>query len=240
MHLSTKTWSSLTSLELLIIPIGSCEQHGPHLPLATDSILAQHVADRVVARLLELGTQSCVAPLLPYGASDEHLGFQGTLSIGARALEEVVVALVCSIDGWSKRVLILNGHGGNNEALSSACRRLLSDGFDVAWSTCPNGDGDAHAGHTETSAMLAVDESLVLDFDSITGETAPLSEIMGRLRQEGVKAVSPSGVLGDPRNANTKDGRAFINSCTEALVSRIQYWNRDAHGRLLARNPEPS
>src|ERR1019366_3276731 len=92
---------------LLIVPIGSLEQHGPHLPLDTDARIASAVAGAVHAELPEMG----LAPCIPIGASGEHAGFPGTLSIGTDALALMVVELVRHASLFWKHVLVINGHG---------------------------------------------------------------------------------------------------------------------------------
>src|SRR5829696_8104302 len=100
---------------LLAVPLGSCEQHGPHLPLATDTLVAGALAFRLAAQR----TDVVVAPAMPFGASGEHAGFPGTLSIGTDALESVLVELGRSADQFAG-VVFVNGHGGNVDALSRA------------------------------------------------------------------------------------------------------------------------
>src|SRR5204863_3759592 len=136
---------------LLMVPLGSTEQHGPHLPFTTDADIATALAERVAARRDDV----IVAPALAYGSSGEHAGFAGTLSIGAAALELVVVELVRSADAFAGVVLV-SGHGGNAAPLAAAVATLEGEGRRVlAWSPRVEG-GDAHAGRTETSMMLAL------------------------------------------------------------------------------------
>src|SRR3954465_10578231 len=127
---------------LLVIPIGSTEQHGPHLPLSTDTDVAVALAGRLAAGRPDV----LVAPPVPYGSSGEHDGFTGTLSIGAAAIELVLVELGRSaLPGTVRRMLLVSAHGGNAGPVTAAVRRLRSEGRDVrAWS--PRWHGDAHAG----------------------------------------------------------------------------------------------
>jgi len=131
---------------MVLVPVGSFEQHGPHLPLDTDTTIASAVAARVGARL-----SAPVAPPLAYGSGGEHQSFAGTMSIGTDVLRLVVIELVRSLRTWAERVVVINGHGGNMSALSAAVRQLRDEGHDVAWAACATETVDLHAGRTETS-----------------------------------------------------------------------------------------
>ena len=103
----------------LIVPVGSTEQHGPHLPLDTDTRIAVAVAHRAAADRGHL-----LAPAIAYGASGEHQGFPGTVSIGTAALRTVLVEYGRSACDWAGRLVFVNGHGGNTEALRDAVALL--------------------------------------------------------------------------------------------------------------------
>jgi mycofactocin system creatininase family protein len=199
---------------ILLVPIGSCEQHGPHLPLDTDTRIAVAVCDRVVARLRGV----FVGPAVGVGASGEHAGFPGTLSIGTEALTELIVELVRSADRFHG-VLLVNGHGGNATALTAAAARCESEGrrLSVHHITFPG--GDAHAGRTETSIMLALSPELVRRERAVTGETTPVGQLMPRLRRDGVSAVSPSGILGDPTGASAEEGQSLLGRAADEAVA---------------------
>ena len=186
---------------LLAIPLGSCEQHGPHLPLDTDTTIAVAVASELARRRDDV----LVAPPLAYGASGEHAGFAGTLSIGLAALEHVLVELVRSADHFAGVVLV-NGHGGNARAVERAVATLRHEGRRVLawWPSVPG--GDAHAGRVETSLLLAIAPETVRMDLAAPGCTAPLATILPTLEAEGVVAVAPSGVLGDPTGASAAEG----------------------------------
>jgi mycofactocin system creatininase family protein len=197
---------------VLVVPLGSTEQHGPHLPLGTDTLVAVAVCDRLAAWRDDV----VVAPALPYGSSGEHAGFAGTLSIGQAALEQVVVELVRSADAFVG-VVLASGHGGNAEPLARAVTLLRAEGRRVAvWGPRIAG-GDAHAGRTETSLLLALDPGAVRTDLAAPGATAPLAELMPALRDGGVAAVAPNGVLGDPTGATAAEGERILGSLVTDL-----------------------
>jgi creatinine amidohydrolase len=201
----------------LLVPLGATEQHGPHLPLGTDSTIAVALAEAAAART----AGAIVAPLLPYGSSGEHQGFAGTLSIGAAATELVLVELGRSASETFDRLLFVNAHGGNAAPLAAAVSRLRDEGRDArSWS--PRWGGDAHAGRTETSLMLALADVRTSRIEA--GNDAPLAELIGQLRSEGVRAVSPNGVLGDPRGASAAEGRALFNAAVGDLCATLAAW----------------
>lgn len=224
MRLGARTWPEVHGADrpVVAVPLGSCEQHGPHLPLDTDTRIAVALADRLAAARPDV----IVAPALAYGASGEHAGFDGTLSIGQEALAMVVVELVRSADAFDGVVLV-NGHGGNAEAVARAVATSEREGRRVL-SWAPSIDttdkGDAHAGRTETSTILALAPSTVRLDRAQPGATAPLAELMGDLRTGGVRAVAPNGVLGDPTDASAAEGAALLRALADDLVAAVDRW----------------
>jgi len=198
---------------LLLVPVGSCEQHGPHLPLATDTLIATAICDSVATR----HTTCVVTPAVGIAASGEHAGFSGTLSIGVEVLTQVLVELGRSAD-WAHGLVFVNGHGGNMHAVATAVRTLVAEGRRVStWSPTGNGD-DLHAGHAETSVMLHLHPDLVGDHTAIDSVHVELSDVV----RDGVAAHSPSGVLGDPRAASADVGAAIITDWVAQLAQHVE------------------
>ena len=200
----------------LLVPLGSVEQHGPHLPLDTDSRIALALAHGIADRLGD----ALVAPVVAFGSSGEHAGFAGTLSIGTDTLRAVLLELARSNDSCMHLVFV-NGHGGNLEALSDADSILTAEGRSVLAVSASTPGGDAHAGRTETSLMLAIAPDTVRLDRAEPGATSPIDELLPVLRAGGVLAVSPNGVLGDPTGANAEEGHALLQSMISAQSDRI-------------------
>lgn len=221
----------------LVVPVGSTEQHGPHLPLDTDTRIATAVARTVVDRLGDAdtdadGTGWLVAPAIGYGASGEHQSFPGTVSIGTEALRYLLVEFGRSASQWAPRLVFVNGHGGNVAALADAVGLLRDEGRDVGWCSCSVADADAHAGHTETSVLLHISPKDVCADECLPGNTAPLAELLPEMRQGGVAAVSKLGVLGDPTAATVESGARIFAEMVERCLQRIMRWTPGRDGLL--------
>lgn len=224
-HAVDSPWlADLTALEagrldpVLAIPVGSCEQHGPHLPLGTDTIIATALCERLARRRPGV----VVAPALTVSASGEHADFPGTLSIGRDVTAAVIVEYARSAD-WARGIVLVNGHGGNHAAVSRAVETVRAEGRRIHawWPDVPA--GDAHAGRTETSLMLAIRPELVrIDLVEV-GDCRPLADIVGDLRAHGVKAVSANGVLGDSTAATLDEGIRLLDLLTDDLVASVEY-----------------
>lgn len=221
-NLGGLTWPDLDGVkQLLAVPLGSTEQHGPHLPLSTDTDIAVVLCELLAAERDDV----VVAPALPYGSSGEHADFPGTLSIGQEAFELVVIELIRSAAASFAGVIFVCGHGGNAEALQRAVARARDEGHDVML-FLPRWDGDPHAGRVETSMMLVVRPDRVRLEAAVRGNTEPLQVLLHRLREEGVRAVSPTGVLGDPTDASADEGAALLDQAATHLIADVARWRR--------------
>jgi creatinine amidohydrolase len=208
MELGRKTWTDIDE-PYVVVPVGSCEQHGPHLPLHTDTTIATALADALSSRR----SDCVVAPPIAISASGEHAGFPGTLSIGTEAMAGVVIEVARSAD-WAAGVIFVNGHGGNVTAMERAGDVFGREERDVLiwWPRLP--DADPHAGHTETSLMLALAPAEVRRERSAPGPVPTMSELVD------------SGVLGDPTTATAEHGAELLGQLTEQLVAAMAGWVR--------------
>lgn len=228
-QLAAMTWPEVPESSLLIVPSGSCEQHGPHLPMDTDTRIAVALAEGLARRV----EGTVVAPPISIGASGEHQSFPGTLSIGTLAFETVVVELCRSAlpPAESKHphpfagVVFVNGHGGNIEAFDRASALLESEGRHVlVWHPRVPG-GDSHAGVTETSILMHLEPKCVRVDLIEPGSTARWREISGVVMTEGLAAVTANGILGDPTGANVVDGQRIFEALLDDLCSAVTLWS---------------
>ena len=223
---------------MAVLPIGAIEQHGPHLPLATDALVSEAIACAVVE-----GDQNLWRlPTLAYGKSNEHIGFPGTITLSSETLLRVLDEIAASVGraGFS-RLALLNAHGGNTALLSVAARDArVSHGLMVAsLNPMAVAFGEArtqgvdpdeirhgiHAGRLETSVMLHLRPDLV-DVGSATGEIRKLPEGLGFAGPQSVAWLSSDlawdGVLGDPSGANAEEGELYFEEAvritSEALM----------------------
>jgi mycofactocin system creatininase family protein len=230
--LADLTWPQVASAAqrgaILAVPVGATEQHGPHLPLSTDTDLAIALCERLAAQRETV----LIAPAVPYGSSGEHAGFAGTLSIGQDVTEAVLVELGRSASATFTQLLLVSAHGGNVEPVTRAVARLRTEGRDVHV-YAPRWNGHPHAGRPETSMLLAVDASRVQMERAETGDQRPLDEILPALRDGGVAAVSANGVLGDPIGASASEGAALLDALTLDLLAEFDSWASSARAGAL-------
>jgi creatinine amidohydrolase len=204
---------------VLAVPLGSTEQHGPHLPLSTDTDIAVALCDRLAAARDEV----LIAPAVTYGSSGEHAGFPGTLSIGQTALEMLLVELGRSAAETFAHLLLVSAHGGNAEPVTRAADLLRAESHDVCV-FMPRWEGDPHAGRPETSMQLALNPDRVQMQHAVPGDIRPLTKTWPKLRAGGLRAVSDSGILGDPTGADGVEGMALLDELAGALIRAVDAW----------------
>jgi len=204
---------------VLAVPLGATEQHGPHLPLSTDTDIAVALCRRLAAARPDV----LIAPAVAYGSSGEHDGFAGTLSIGQAAVEQLVLELGRSATRTFRHVLFVSAHGGNAQPVARAVEQLRARSRDVTLFQ-PRWEGDPHAGHHETALQLAIDPSRVRMDRAVAGSIQPLVALMPQLSVHGVRAVSSSGVLGDPTTATATDGATLLDELGTELIRHVATW----------------
>lgn len=217
---------------IAVLPVGALEQHGAHLPLVTDTVLATGVARRVA--------ESCEALLLPaiaYGDAWTAEGWAGTLSLSPETLRATVTDLGRGLHRMGVRGLVtLNGHFGNREPIALAARTLSELGFPVlhldypgleqhAHAVCdsaPAGPGFFHADEVETSMMLALAPDTVR-MEKAAPEYPTFPATFG-LEPMRLSAFNRSGVFGDPRPATAEKGEQLIAAIAADCVRVITVW----------------
>ena len=221
-----------SSKAIALLPVGATEQHGPHLPLATDSILAQHVAYEAARRCTL--AQTYIMPPITYAKSDEHINFAGTLTLDAGTLLNTLQQIGHGIRhaGFRKFVL-LNAHGGNLPVLHTVARDLrrtdqlfvvtagwMAMGFPTGLIPATELRDDVHGGLIETAAMLylrpdLVDMSCADNFrpaSAALAETNDILRIMGPVSAGWIASdLHPQGVAGNALAANAQIGKALID-----------------------------
>jgi creatinine amidohydrolase/Fe(II)-dependent formamide hydrolase-like protein len=206
--LSDKTSGENSRVDSVIIALGSTEQHGPHLPLSTDTIIAEEIAGKISEKTkIPLGTS------MPYGVSPEHMGFPGTLSLKPETLREVMLDLIESYRHHGvKKIIIINGHGGNNKHLTGLAPDTVLINL-----TCLPVKYD-HAGEAETSLMLHIRPDLVLT-DKITAQEYTMP---GSYDWDDTRKYTSSGVLGHPELASPEKGGKLFDELVAHTLNRIQ------------------
>ncbi|WP_419926045.1 creatininase family protein [Candidatus Poriferisocius sp.] len=222
----------------VMIPLGALEQHGPHLPLDTDILIAEAVADRAARRAGEF----VVSPCIPVGASSHHLAFPGTASLSGKTLQSVLVEVISTLLGHGfGSAYLVTGHAGNVGAMAAALAEL--DSVDrarvVSFDDWP-AQRDAvhqvaeakldidrelvgtHGGHFETSIMLAIAPERVDMASAVAGHIGPAASASAILRSEGMAALSPVGVIGDPRGATAAAGELYLDALANLVVEGIE------------------
>ena len=214
---------------LVIIPTGAIEQHGPHLPVGVDAILGQawlaHALPKFSARAAE---RVFVAPPITFGKSNEHEGFAGTISVSAKTLRRVLLALAAELREMGFRtIVVLNTHGGNSPVLIYTLREIQTTlGMRAGMLRPPlppelsakEAALGIHAGEWETALMLACAPELArMDKAVCEYPARPLDGVAWMTRD-----VSKSGVMGNARAATAAKGKSWLEKASRALAGRIE------------------
>jgi creatinine amidohydrolase len=240
MELDRMTWPEIRAeqqrgRDTVVVAFGATEQHGPHMALATDALIGDHLARLVADRL-----DAFVAPTIRVGCSEHHLEFPGTISISEGTFRAIVVDLVRSLArGGFRRVLLLPTHGGNFGPLAAAVEHLgTTAGIEIRALTdlstlltiaqlgaeehgIPLAEGGIHAGEWETSMMLAIHPELVHLDRGEPGYTGDLQTAVGTMFATGVHAISENGVVGDPTRASPEHGARYWEEVLRVTLAEV-------------------
>jgi GTP cyclohydrolase II len=238
-RLARTTWPELaaTPPRVAIVPLGATEQHGAHLPFATDTLIADALAARLAARL-----ESAVAlPALPIGCSREHMGFPGTLDASPGTLESWLADVLRSLARHGvERAIVFSAHGGNVEVLRAAVAGLGDAVPTIAVDVLADLDGVTarlhaeaarlgvgpeaaghHAGEIETSIMLALHPDLVRMHAAAPGHVAPTDDPQSLFYPD-LRRIAPTGTVGDPRGASALRGARYLAVWVDALEEGVR------------------
>lgn len=238
MHVDRVSWKRLEQKiadkrVIALLPVGSLEQHGFHLPLGTDSILAERIAE-LVEKAIPEGV--AIFPTFSYGVSAEHTGFPGTVTLSAEVFSAAVNEIIHSIfEAGFQTVLILNGHGGNTDALRVVAAKwnmlhkakvyLANVQLKEVFKSVFGLSLSVHAGYAETSMMEALEPSLV---DAKGLSDTPAADFKNATEQVfttmSAKEVSVSGMieLREPfTNGDPEKGRRALQTLANMVVQMV-------------------
>jgi len=222
------TYKQARSFEEVLLPIGSTEQHGLHLPLGTDSLIAEAVCDELASR-----KRMAVCPTLTLGFSGEHADFPATIDLGMNVFLALVEKTVACLGRWFKYIYILNFHGGNSSALEALVKEMGRPNVSLIhfWRvmhdtmlamTDQRKLGMEHAGEFETSLILFAKPSLVLEAVDKGPETS-ISIKGGRAYLKGWRSeeLTSVGSFGGAQLASAEKGRAFFEASIVKLAEIV-------------------
>lgn len=247
-------WKAVDALPrdstLLILPTAAIEQHGHHLPLATDTLINNLLLGHALAKLPREASVYALPPV-HYGKSNEHIGFPGTLSVSAATLMAVIHDLGASLAGAGfRRIVLYNTHGGNTSLIDVMARDLRAEfnlrTFALHGAAGIQFDGLApqeraygfHAGEVETALLLSAVPELVDRSAYTVNYIADVTKPEALLPENGpatfawlTRDIAPSGVMGDPRPATAENGARWIEQASTALAAALE---------AMLRFPDPS
>ena len=240
LHLDRLTWADVrleieNGRDTVLVPFGSTEQHGRHMPLGTDAVLGDEFGWALAVRL-----DAFLAPTVRFGCSDHHLSFPGTISLSDDTFHGIVTDVVASLSRHGfRRILLMPTHGGNFKPLADAVAQLKTiDKVKVIAFTDLEGlvqaafksssafgvnpvQSGAHAGEWEASLMLALRPDQVKMDRAAQGFVGELSEIMAKVF-DGIENLDANGVLGDPRPATAAAGERYFEEMIEFFYQWVE------------------
>jgi creatinine amidohydrolase len=223
----------------IIIAVGAIEQHGPHLPIITDTLIGDVLANKIA---LKLG-KTLQGPTINIGCSKHHLAFTGTISIRSETMKAIIADYVESLSYHGFRnIIFLPSHGGNFSTVAEIIAELQGKYSEIniigytdlygfieilhkfsASSGVTAEEAGAHAGENETSLVLAMREELVKKDRYVPGFVDQFGKKEGELvYSKGMKAITENGIIGDPSKASAKSGLSYITEMVEYLSKELQ------------------
>jgi len=240
LHLDRLTWAEVKAeikngRDTVIVPFGSTEQHGRHMPLGTDAVLGDEFGWALAERL-----DAFLAPTVRFGCSEHHLSFPGTISLADNTFQRVVSDVAASLSRHGfRRLVLLPTHGGNFKPLAEAVAKLkpvenvkvvaftdLEGLVKVAFESSSaygvsSAQSGAHSGEWETSLMLALRPDQLKMNHAAEGFVGELSEIMAKVF-DGIQNLDENGVLGDPRPATAAAGEKYFEEIVEFFYQWVK------------------
>jgi creatinine amidohydrolase len=241
-YLEELTWPDVKAamqegFDTVVFAIGATEQHGPHLPLACDTLIGGTLSELVAQRL----ERALIAPTVRVGCSQHHMAFPGTMSIEPAELQAVLLDYIKTIfhHGF-KRVVMIPSHGGNFATVAETARvarekwadrqvvaytdlnQLLGAAFEAAakFGVSP-GEAGIHAGEFETSILLSTHPNLVNMNRAEKGYTGEFTSIIPDLLAHGIARVSANGILGDARPSDGSRGKSYLSAWVDLIMAEI-------------------
>jgi creatinine amidohydrolase len=233
---------------VLLLPIGSLEQHGGHMPLGTDTMLANAVCE---AAAEQLSPHVLLLPPLWYGFSPHHMRYAGSVTLGTETLTRLISDIVASLVGHGiRRLVLVNGHGGNSDLVGATVAALGHEHYgkariagltyfrltaqEIASLRKSRTGGTGHAGEFETAMMMHLQPTLVRIDAAVTTYPETGTRYLSTDLVEGSQVstyldfadLSPSGTLGDPTLASPEAGERFFEACSDALATFLRDFAR--------------
>lgn len=223
MKIGEISWTNFqkASPSLALIPTGSTEQHGPHGPIATDTIIAEAIAERAAEE-----TETLLLPTIDVGVSREHSSFPGTLSLPPEVFRAQLREIILSAsDSGIEKFVVVNGHGGNVSSIREICKDLYHDhgleAIEWTWFNAISPREMGHAGKLETSLIMYLREELVgKPIERGSGSWG--HSLHGARWDYDTKEFSENGVVGNPSEASREKGEDLFNKSTEKLIKLIK------------------
>ena len=221
---------------IVVIPFGATEEHGPHLPLGTDTMQIESIVEGALKEKKFL-----VAPAIKYGICSSTRNFPGTLTISCELFERLVSELLLELErNGVKKVLIISGHAGADHmsAIRMAAKKIVRNSWmkvvvasiaDLVLASKESSvlskfpPGDKHAGFIETSCILYLNSNLVRK-NKIPEKSNPV--FPEPLIISDAEKYFPTGIMGDPSGANADDGKAIIDLAVRAFANLVQWFEK--------------